>query len=174
MVYDVVLYPDAPLRDVAKPVEIFDDVLVKLAEDMVETMDAYEGVGLAAPQIGLSCRMLVLCEPDGEPMCLINPEILAEEGKEQGDEGCLSMPRIYGSVPRATSIQVKAFDEHGKPLEFEAHDFLARIIQHEVDHLNGVMFPDRLDIFTRDALYKDWEEIRAEIESEAKRLKSQT
>jgi len=172
MIYDIVYYPDAPLRDIAAPVANFDKKLAKLADDMLATMDHYDGVGLAAPQIGLSKRVIVLCAPEGEPMCIVNPEILSQEGKEPGDEGCLSMPKIYAQVPRATRIQVKGFDQFGETLEFVAENFLARIIQHEVDHLNGVLFPDRLDIFSRDDLYKQWEELRPEVEAENAQAKS--
>lgn len=161
---DVVLFPDEPLTRKAEPIEEFGEALVKLAEDMVDTMHAHEGVGLAGPQVGLSRRIFVLCEPDGEPMCFVNPEILEMEGRQEGEEGCLSMPGVYASnVPRATLVRVKAQNEYGEPFELEARDFLARIIQHENDHLDGVMFPDRLDIISRDTILQDWAEVRQEL-----------
>lgn len=162
-VLDIVLYPDAPLTEKAEPVREFGPELAQLAEDMLETMVAYEGVGLAGPQVGLAKRIFVLCEPNGKPMCLVNPEIIEQDGREEGDEGCLSLPHLYAKVPRATRIRVRAQNQYGEPLDFEARDFLARIIQHENDHLDGVIFPDRLDILSREALLREWSEIREEL-----------
>ncbi|NLO33409.1 MAG: peptide deformylase [Candidatus Hydrogenedentes bacterium] len=153
-------YPDAPLREKASAVDRFDKNLLRLVDDMIETMFFSDGVGLAAPQVGISKQLLVLCEPDGDPLCLVNPEIVEMEGKEYGNEGCLSLPNLLASAPRATRIRVRAQDETGAPVEFEAHDFLARIIQHEYDHLQGKLFPDRLDVMTREALYAEWEEMK--------------
>ncbi|MCH7908960.1 MAG: peptide deformylase, partial [Candidatus Hydrogenedentes bacterium] len=137
---------------------------------MLETMHAYEGVGLAAPQVGRSQRLFVLQEPDGEEMCLVNPEILGREGGEEGEEGCLSMPTIYTMVSRATRIRVQARDVRGKPLELEATDFLARIIQHEYDHLEGIMFPQRVDIITRQSLLEEWAEVRERMMNRTEEL----
>jgi len=162
---DIVIYPDAPLREVASPVVKFDSELNRLAERMLETMDANGGVGLAGPQVGLRKQIVVLCEPEGEPMCLINPEIVEMDGKDYGEEGCLSLPDLYAQVPRATHIRVRARDVEGAPLDFEARDFLARIIQHEYDHLQGKVFPDRLDALTRDAVFNEWEEIRRRMDA---------
>ncbi|MBI2436052.1 MAG: peptide deformylase [Candidatus Hydrogenedentes bacterium] len=162
-VLDLVLYPDHPLTVKAVPYESVGSELAQLAEDMLETMHAYAGVGLAGPQVGISKRIFVLCEPEGEPMCLINPEILEMEGCEEGEEGCLSMPQVFANVPRATRIRVRALNELGKPQEFEARDFLARIIQHEYDHLEGILFPDRLDIITREAKLQEWETVRKQL-----------
>ena len=168
-VFDITLYPDDPLTKKAAPVENFGPELVRLAEKMLETMRQYEGVGLAGPQVGLTQRIFVLCEPEGDPMCLVNPEIVDQDGKELGEEGCLSMPRLYAPVPRATWLRVKAFSPEGEALDFEARDFLARIIQHENDHLDGVLFPDRLDILTREDLYRQWADIRKEMAEAAQR-----
>lgn len=164
---NILVYPDAPLTEVALPIVKFGPELKKLAEDMLETMDAGNGVGLAGPQVGLRQQIFVLCEPDGEPMCLINPEIVEMDGKAYGEEGCLSLPELYAPVPRATRIRVRAQDVEGNPLDFEAHDFLARIIQHEYDHLQGKLFPDRLDAMTRESLFDEWAEIRPRILAEA-------
>ncbi len=153
-------YPEKVLTQKAQPVTDFGPALEKLAEDMLETMDDSEGVGLAAPQVGVSKRLLVLCEPEGEPMCLVNPEIEESEGREYGEEGCLSLPQIYARVARATRIKVRAQDLFGEPFELEAHDFLARIIQHECDHLEGIVFPDRLDVFTKEEVLEQWETVR--------------
>lgn len=159
-ILNIVLYPDDPLTQKAAPVESFDAELERLSEDMLETMHAYEGVGLAAPQVGISRRMLVLQEPDSPPLCLVNPEIVESEGSEEGEEGCLSLPNLAANILRATRIRVKAFDPHGKPLDFEATDFLARVIQHENDHLDGIVFPQRLDIITRQAVLQEWAALR--------------
>lgn len=167
-VLDIVLYPDAPLTEKATPYDHFGPELPKLAEDMIETMFAYDGVGLAGPQVGLNKRIFVWCEGENEPACIVNPELSDLEGREEGEEGCLSMPRLYHAVPRATRLQVKGFNQFGKAIAFEATGFLARIMQHENDHLDGILFPDRLDILTRESLLQQWQEIRAQLEAEAK------
>lgn len=156
-------YPDKVLTKKAEPVTEFGPALAAFANDMLETMDASEGVGLAAPQVGVSKRLLVLCEPEGEPMCLVNPVIEEQEGREYGEEGCLSLPQIYARVPRATRIRVRAQDVSGDFFEFEARDFLARIVQHECDHLEGIVFPDRLDVFSREEVLEQWEEVRKSL-----------
>lgn len=167
---DIVLYPDDPLTKVAAPYEAVDAGVLDLARDMLETMHSFDGVGLAGPQVGVAKRILVLCEPEGTPRCLINPEILEREGQATGEEGCLSMPHIYSKVvPRAVWIRVRAKDEYGEALEFEVQDFCARIIQHEVDHLDGIMFPDRLDVLSREAAYQDWNEVRKQLLEDSQR-----
>lgn len=159
-VLKILYFPDDPLTLKATRVETFDRVLQRLAEDLFETMHEYKGVGLAAPQIGQSRRLFVLQEPDGPEMCLVNPKILAQEGREEGEEGCLSIPEVYAQVPRATYVAVEAQDLDGNGLELEANDFLARIIQHECDHLDGILFPERLDIFTRQEKLEEWNAVR--------------
>ncbi len=162
----VIYYPDDPLTQKARPVDSFDAALSKLAEDMLETMHTYKGVGLAAPQIGLSKRIFVLQEPDGPEMCLVNPQIVSMEGKEMGEEGCLSMPEVYAQVPRATEIVVQAQDPSGDDIELAATDFLARIIQHETDHLDGILFPERVDIITRQSVLEEWNAVRERMMTE--------
>jgi len=163
-ILNLTLYPDDPLKRVAEPFEEVGPEVVRLAEDMIETMYAHDGVGLAGPQVGIAKRIFVLHNPDtGDEMCLVNPQILEAEGRESGEEGCLSIPQVYAEVPRATRIRVRALDPFGNLLEFEAEDFLARIIQHEYDHLDGVVFLDRLDILTRQAKLQEWEETRARL-----------
>lgn len=162
-VLDITLYPDEPLLRKAEPFDAIGPEVAVLARDMLETMDHFEGVGLAGPQVGISKRIFVLCVPDGAPMCLVNPEIVDREGCEEGEEGCLSLPGVYAPVPRATRIHVRGFDENGKPLDFEARDFLARVIQHENDHLDGIVFPDRLDILSRESALRSWKEVRQEM-----------
>lgn len=162
-VRNIVLYPDDPLTLNAEPYTEFGSPAQKLARDMVETMHSSDGVGLAAPQIGISQRVFVCGEPDQPEIALFNPEIVASDGREMGEEGCLSIPEVYTEVPRATYVQVKYFDAEGNPQEMEARDFLARIIQHEYDHLNGVIFLDRADILTRQSKLVEWEEIRQRL-----------
>jgi peptide deformylase len=162
-ILDISYYPDKVLTRKAEPVTEFGPELEEFAQDMLETMETSEGVGLAAPQVGVSKRLLVLCEPEGEPMCLVNPVIEASEGREYAEEGCLSLPQIYARVARATHIKVRAQDLLGVPFELEAQDFLARIIQHECDHLDGIVFPDRLDVFTREEVMEKWEAVRKDL-----------
>lgn len=162
-VMDIVLYPDEPLLRKATPYESVGPEMPKLVEDMLETMHHYEGVGLAGPQVGLAKRIFVWCEGEGEPGHIINPELSGFEGREEKEEGCLSMPRLYHAVPRATRVLVRGVDCRGNEVSFEAKDFLARIMQHENDHLDGILFPDRLDIITRETLMAQWDEIRKEI-----------
>ncbi len=162
-IMDIVLYPDDPLTLHAEPLDRIDSSTLDLAHDMLETMITYDGVGLAGPQVGLNKQIFVLCEPGERPMCFINPEILKREGSVDGEEGCLSLPEIYASIPRAEHVLVKAYSEEGKAFSLEAHDFLARIIQHEYDHLEGKIFPDRLDILSRESLMHDWQEKRQQL-----------
>ena len=162
-ILDLVLYPDDPLTRVAEPYDGFGPELLRLADDMLETMYVYEGVGLAGPQVGLAKRIFVMHEPDGKPMCLINPEILEFEGSEMGEEGCLSLPQVYAMVPRAARIRVRCLDPYGNKREFESVGYQARIIQHETDHLEGIIFPDRLDLLSREAALHEWAQIREKL-----------
>ena len=162
----VLYFPDDPLTKKARPVENFDLKLEELVEDMFDTMCAHEGAGLAAPQVGVSKRVFVCRESEGEPKCFVNPEILESEGSEEGEEGCLSMPRIFAMVPRSTLIKVSAQDITGAQIEIEAEDFFARVIQHETDHLNGILFPGRLDIITRQAKLEEWAVVREQLLAE--------
>lgn len=143
---DVVLYPDPVLRKKAAPVVKFDEALRRTAEAMHETMARSKGVGLAAPQVGLSISLLVL-NATGDPddaITLVNPKIARKVGDVIGEEGCLSFPSIYAEIARAPSIVVEAQDVEGKPIRLELADFVARIVQHEFDHLDGVLFIDRM------------------------------
>lgn len=134
------------LRETAKPVEVIDDKIRQLAEDMFETMIEADGVGLAAPQIGLSMRMFVLIADDNVRRVFINPQIIkTSEEMSNYDEGCLSIPQVYETISRPARVTVQAFNEKGKPFTLDADGFLARIIQHEYDHLNGVVFIDKGD-----------------------------
>lgn len=150
------IYGDPVLRQKARPVAAFDESLNRLVEDLFETMKAYNGVGLAANQVGVSQRVLVVDVPleDGsrERFALVNPVLDQRSGREASEEGCLSMPGIYEDVTRATQVRVRAMDEHGKPIERVVNGYLARALQHEVDHLEGVLFTDRLSMLKRQFL----------------------
>ncbi len=144
------------LRARAKPIDksaFRDPLFQKLVDDMIDTMIEYHGVGLAAPQVHEGLRLFVglLDEepgPDTEPMAVINPEIVPQgDATADGWEGCLSIPDIRGLVPRHTDIVVKALDRNGKPVELRLKNFAARIAQHETDHLDGVLFFDRMKSF---------------------------
>ena len=142
------IYPDPVLRVKCPRVEEFDARLRKLAADMVETMHAAPGVGLAAPQVGRELRLAVVDISVGEDPAmikvLVNPEIVRREGQESDVEGCLSLPGITDKVDRPTAVTVRAQDLDGKPFEFEAEEYMARAVCHEIDHLDGVLFTDHL------------------------------
>jgi len=146
---EIVLYPDPILRRPATKVERFDEDLKQFAREMLETMYRAHGVGLAAPQVGDGRRLLVL-NPTGDPAhteaerVLVNPKILRRKGEVWGEEGCLSFPRIFAEIARAETIEFEAADADGKLAREEASGFLARIVQHEGDHLDGVVFVDRM------------------------------
>mgnify|MGYP001826587086 CR=1 FL=1 len=142
------VYPDPVLRVRCPEVEAFDDALAKLVSDMVETMHAAPGIGLAAPQIGVERRVAVVDLSVGEDpealLVLVNPEIFDHDGRETDVEGCLSIPDFTDKVMRPERIRVRALDVRGEAFELEAEGLLARAIQHEQDHLNGVLFIDHL------------------------------
>lgn len=154
-------YPEAVLRKKAEPLTQFGPEEQKLFDDMIETMYAEDGVGLAAPQVGISKRVLVALPTltRGEEVVFVNPEILEARGRELGLEGCLSLPGISGEIPRAKVIRFHALDRQGKPVEMEIRDFFARIIQHEVDHLNGVLLIDRVDFDKRQELLASYQRL---------------
>jgi peptide deformylase len=144
------------LRTLARPLEraeIKSPAIQKLIDDMIDTMEEYRGVGLAGPQIHEGLRLFVAKldandDDDGEPIAVINPEITVVDSEIVEDwEGCLSIPDIRGRVPRAREIKVAGFDRRGDRIELRAHDFPARIIQHETDHLDGILFFDRMRSF---------------------------
>jgi peptide deformylase len=154
MVYPIVKFPDPVLQRPAEPVTKFDQDLQKLVEDMFESMYDAHGIGLAAPQIGISKRITVIDlsfqkNPE-EKLVLINPEILLREGKRYDEEGCLSLPDIREKVSRAFKVKIRAQDVTGNWFEREADDLLARAFQHEVDHLDGILFIFRISALKRD------------------------
>jgi len=139
----IVKDPDPVLREKAKPVANVNDNIRKLLRDMAETMYDANGVGLAAPQIGISKRVIVVDVGDEHGLIeMVNPEIIERDGEQLGPEGCLSIPGLSGDVLRARRVTVKGLDRDGKEIVVKAADFLARAFQHEVDHLNGVLFTD--------------------------------
>jgi peptide deformylase len=147
----LVYYPNACLKTPTKPVEKIDDDIRVLIDDMYETMYACRGVGLAAPQIGISLRVAVIDVSDDKsaPLCLVNPEILALGEEEIMHEGCLSIPGGYDQVKRATRVKIRAQDRDGKVYELEAEGLLAEAIQHEVDHLEGILYIDKISKLRR-------------------------
>jgi peptide deformylase len=140
------VFGDPVLREPASPVESFDGALRRLAEDMIQTMHEAPGVGLAAPQVGRSLRLIVfdLANESGA-RALANPVLRNEWGEQTGDEGCLSVPGLYYPVRRAQKVWADGYDLDGHEVNIEAEELLARVLQHEVDHLDGVLFIDRLE-----------------------------
>jgi peptide deformylase len=153
------IWGDPVLRQRAKPVTAFDEPLRELVADLFDTMKVYDGCGLAAPQVGVSQRLFVVGYDDdeGQPLRLVvvNPELSDRKGKDSMEEGCLSIPHLRGSVERPTRVVLRAQDEHGQAYEVVAEGFLARVLQHEYDHLEGVMFPDRMSPLRRQFLRRD-------------------
>ncbi|MGM0549341.1 MAG: peptide deformylase [Bacillota bacterium] len=135
---------DPVLRIKAKKIDEVTKKTNNLIDNMFDTMYTEDGVGLAAPQVGISKRIAVVDIREGNKIVLINPEIIKEEGKTIREEGCLSIPGEIGDVIRSKKIKVKSLDRKGNEIEFEAEDFEARAIQHEIDHLNGVLFIDKV------------------------------
>jgi peptide deformylase len=155
-------FPDPRLRNRAQPVAQVDAALRTLIDDMFETMYAAPGIGLAATQVNVAKRVLVidLSERRNEPLALVNPEILQRAGVEETEEGCLSVPGYFDKVTRAEQIRVRALDRDGKQLEFDADGLLAVCIQHEIDHLDGKLFVDYLSELKRTRIRKKLEKER--------------
>lgn len=163
-------YGSDVLRQVAQPVEEITDEIRQLANEMLKAMYDSEGVGLAAPQIGVSKRIIVLdvdpYDPSCEPIALINPEIVEQTGKEDSEEGCLSVPDVRGEVKRSENVTVEALDLDGNKVRIEATDLLARAIQHEIDHLNGILFVDHLGRLKQQLIKKQLRKIEKETEED--------
>ena len=153
---DILVYPDSRLRTVASAVTAVDDQVRSLIDDMFETMYAAPGIGLAATQINVHQRIIVIdiSENSDQPQVFINPEILSLDGEEEMQEGCLSVPGYYETVRRAESVRVRALDRDGEPFELDADGLLAVCIQHEIDHLDGKVFVDYLSSLKRDRIRK--------------------
>ena len=163
-------WPDEVLRQKAAPVEDFGDELQQLIDDMLETMYDAPGIGLAAPQVGVSRRLLVIdtssrTEPD-QILVLANPELVEAEDECEEEEGCLSVPDYSAKVKRARRVAVRGHNRHGHPVEVRGEDLLARAIQHEIDHLEGTLFIDRLSPFRREIAKKKLRKALADREDD--------
>ena len=156
MIYPIVKFGDPVLERLAAPVTVFDAELRRLIEDMFESMYAAQGVGLAAPQIGISRRIAVIDvtfkENPAQKMVLINPEIIHKEGHQRSNEGCLSLPEFREKVTRPNRVTVRAQDIHGKTFEHTGEELLARAFLHETDHLNGKLFISHISTLKRDLI----------------------
>ena len=156
MILDILKYPDKRLRIVAKPVETVNTQIKQQIKDMFETMYDAPGIGLAATQVNFHQRIIVIDVSDecNQPLCLINPEIIEKNGEIEWEEGCLSVPNYYESVKRANEIKVSALNQLGQSVEIDANEMLAVCIQHEMDHLNGILFVDHLSKLKQKRLKK--------------------
>jgi len=151
-VHPIVLYPDPLLRHKAKRVTHIDEAIARLIDDMVDTMHDVGGVGLAAPQIGVPLRVAVIEFLDEETIVLVNPQIVKRSGERLVEEGCLSIPGYRGEIKRSAKVTVKGLDRHGREIRIKGEEFLAEALEHEIDHLNGVLYIDHLE--SMDKLYK--------------------
>jgi peptide deformylase len=174
MVREIVVYPDKRLKLISKEVESFNGALHDLLDDMYETMRASNGVGLAAIQVGVDLRALIINIPledtDGEhdqpkenTLEMINPVIIEKDGSEKFQEGCLSIPGIYEEVERAKHVKVEYFDRDGNKHIIDDNDFLAIAIQHEMDHLDGKVFIEKLSYMKRKKFEKEWKRRQKEV-----------
>ena len=156
MILNILKYPDKRLRTIAKPVISVDETIKQQVKDMFETMYEAPGIGLAATQVNFHQRIIVIDISDkcNEPICLINPEVIEQSGEIQWEEGCLSVPDYYENVIRANDIKVQALNQHGETIELEASEMLSVCIQHEIDHLDGILFVDHLSKLKQKRLEK--------------------
>lgn len=163
-------HPDPRLRKKATPVKEVTPALQRILDDMLETMYAAPGIGLAATQVNIHQRMIVIdiSENKDQPLCIINPEILHKEGSMEYEEGCLSVPEYYDKVTRAERIKVRFLNREGKPVELEAEGLLAICIQHEMDHLEGKLFVDYLSTLKQQRVRKKLEKLAKQPASTAK------
>ena len=159
MILDILKYPDKRLRTIAKPVISVDETIKQQVKDMFETMYEAPGIGLAATQVNFHQRIIVIDISDqcNEPICLINPEVIEKSGEIQWEEGCLSVPDYYENVIRANDIKVQALNQHGETFKLEASEMLSVCIQHEIDHLDGILFVDHLSKLKQKRLKKKTE-----------------
>jgi peptide deformylase len=146
------------------------DELRRLADDMFETMYVAKGIGLAAPQVGREERLAVI-DIEDNPIVIVNPEIVVlGDGSDRAEEGCLSIPEVFGEVERATRVGVRALDRDGQPFELEATDLLARCLQHEIDHLHGKLFIDYLSFLKRRAALAKWDAMKKDFPRNIRKL----
>jgi peptide deformylase len=158
-ILDILHFPDPRLRTIAQPVTEVDAAVRQLVDNMFDTMYSAPGIGLAATQVNVSKRIVVIdvSEDKDQPLCLINPEILELSGVEEMEEGCLSVPGVYETVQRADEVRMRALDRDGRPFELETGGLLAVCIQHEIDHLDGKLFVDYLSQLKRTRIRKKLE-----------------
>lgn len=168
-ILDIRVLGDPALRKDTVVVESVTDEVRSLINDMFDTMFAAEGIGLAAPQVGRSERVTVM-DVEGAKYVLINPEITARQGSIRGEEGCLSIPEIFGEVERASTVTVTALNEKGEQIEVVGSELLARCLQHEIDHLHGKLFLDYLSVLKRRAALAKWDGIKAEYPGYIRRV----
>jgi peptide deformylase len=161
------------LRQETTPVVKVTDELRRLIDDMFETMYAARGVGLAAPQVGREERLAVI-DTDDSPIVIINPEIIAEEGMMRGEEGCLSIPEVFGDVERAAKVTVRALDRDGNPFDVTGTELFARALQHEIDHLHGKLFLDHLGFIKRRNALAKWESMKKDFPGMLRRVSQET
>ena len=161
-ILNVLHFPDPRLRNKAKPVNGVDGAVKRLVDDMFDTMYDAPGIGLAATQVDIAKRVVVIdiSEDKDQPLALINPEIIERDGVEEYEEGCLSVPGIYDKVTRAETVKVRALNRDGEEFELEADGLLAICIQHEIDHLDGKLFVDYLSPLKRERIRKKLEKLR--------------
>jgi len=161
----IIRYPDPRLRKVSEAVTTFDDNLLALTRRMLELMREEQGVGLAAPQVGMNVRLFVM-NATGKPeddRVIVNPELFDADGNELDEEGCLSLPKIRAQIERAVSIRLKGQNERGEPFDQALADFDARVVQHEIDHLNGIMLIDRMGFTARMGIRRRLKEMEADF-----------
>lgn len=158
-ILDIRVLGDPVLRKETKPIEQITDDIRELVSNMFDTMYAAQGIGLAAPQVGRTERVAVV-DVEGAKYTLINPEIVETEGSDRGEEGCLSIPEIYGDVTRAARVVVRAQNENGETVEIEGSELLGRCLQHEIDHLDGKLFIDYLSMLKRRGVMSKWEKMK--------------
>ena len=163
-ILNILHFPDPRLRNVAKPVAQVDDEIRRQLDDMLETMYQAPGIGLAATQVNIPRRLIVIdiSEDKDQPLFLVNPEIVARDGVEEMEEGCLSVPGFFEKVTRADSVKIRALDREGKTFEMDAEGLLAVCIQHEIDHLDGKLFVDYLSSLKRQRIRKKLEKQQRE------------
>ncbi|MFN8646633.1 MAG: peptide deformylase [Gemmatimonadales bacterium] len=158
---DLHLLGSPVLREASKPVPVVDDAVRRFIADLWETMYAAKGVGLAANQVGVATRIAVV-DAEDQRLVLVNPRIVEASGKETGEEGCLSVPDLYADVTRPDRVVLEALDEHGQPYRVELAGLAARAVQHEIDHLDGILFLDHLSILKRKRLLARWRKEHAD------------
>ncbi len=162
---ELLYYPDPRLREVAQPVPQVDDDVRSRAREMIEIMHSHGGIGLAATQVGWNGRVIVVADPEhpeaksGTELVLVNPKIVESSGTMESEEGCLSLPGIYGQITRAARVIVDALGLDGKPVRIEASELAAAVLQHEVDHLDGILFITRLSVADRQRTKKQLREL---------------